>query len=366
MHVSVDKQRLSEAIGLMVRVVGKKESLPVLSCILLEARKGELVLRATNLESGVEVHLPAKVDTGGVCAVPALILAQTVRTLRTTQVSFEHEDKKLTCRSGASTTTIHTIPHEEFPTIPIPTAGARFTLPRGMFLDGVRSVAYAASVSTIRQEFASIFLTYKDGAVVFAATDSFRLAEKKIHTTVKKQPEDVLIPVKNALDMAHVFEGGADEEIICTIVDSQLHAVLGPVSFVSRVVDASFPSYEAIIPKKTTTEATLLKADLAAVLQKAVIFSGDARQIGFHIYPKKKIFTAAAQHNSIGEMADAVDAAISGEDIDINFNVPFIIDCLQSINTDSVVMKFAGNGKPLTLEGVSDKTFMYLVMPLNR
>lgn len=362
----VDKQKLLDAIGLAARVVGRKESLPVLSCILIEAGKNELVLRTTNLESGVEIRLPAKVEKVGICAAPAAILSQTIRTIRAAQVALEHEEKKLVCKAAASTTTIHTVPYEEFPSIPIPASRSGFTLPRTTFIDGIRSVAYAASTSTIRQEFASIFLTYKDGAVVFAATDSFRLAEKKIHVPIKKQPEDILIPVRNALDMVHVFEGGIDEEIICTIADAQLHAALGPISFVSRVIDAVFPAYEAIIPKKTDTEAVVLKADLVAILQKATIFSGDARQIGLHIYPVKKIFTATAQHNTIGEMADVVDAAISGDDIDINFNIPYISDCLQSISADSVILRFAGNGKPLVIEGVSDKTFRYLVMPLNR
>ena len=366
MHVMVEKQTLQEAVGLAVRVVGKKESLPVLSCVLCEATKNELVIRTTNLESAVDIRIPARVEKIGACAIPAQTLLQTIRTLRAGHISLTTEDKHIVCSSGGSRTAINTVPHEEFPSIPKPIDGIRFSLPHKVFLEGIRAVAYAASTSTIRQEFASIFLTHKDNAVVFVATDSFRLAEKKVYISIKKEPEDVLIPVKNALDLVYVFERSGDEEIVCTVADSQLHATLGSVSFVSRVVDAPFPDYESIIPKKTTTEATVLKEDFVAILQKASIFSGDTRQVGLHLYPKRKIFTASAQHTTIGEMSDAIDAAITGDDIDINFNIPFVSDCLQSVGADSIQLKFAGPGKPLIIEGVSDKTFRYLVMPLNR
>ncbi len=362
----MEKQNLQEAVSLAIRVVGKKESLPVLSCVLCEATKNELIIRATKLESAGDIRIPARVARSGVCAIPAQTFMQTVRALRSGHITLTHKDRHIVCTTGGSTTAINIIPHEEFPTIPKPTDSVRFSLPHNTFLEGIRSVAYAASSSTIRQEFSSIFITYKDGAVVFAATDSFRLAEKKIHIPIKKEPEDILIPVKNALDLVYVFEYGGEDEIVCTVADSQLHASSGLVSFVSRVVDASFPDYEAIIPKKTTTEVVALKEDVAIILQKATIFSGDAHQIGFHVYPKRKIFSASAQHTAIGEMSDAIDAAITGDDIDINFNIPFVSDCLQSIGSDSLQLKFAGSEKLLGIDGVSDKTFRYLVMRLNR
>ncbi len=366
MRATVDKSRFFSGVSVIGRVVGKKESLPVLSCILIEARKGELVLRATNLESALEIHVPAKVEEVGVCAVPATILTQTTRLCRGAQISLAHNEKKLITTSGGSTTTIHTIPHEEFPHITHTKDKNTFTIPRTAFINGIRSVAYAASPSTIRQEFGCIYITYKNNALVFVATDSFRLAEKKINTPTKKQPDDVLIPIKNALDAAASFETQTEEEVEFSIADSQLQAICGETIFASRVVDAVFPNYEAIIPKKTTTEAVVLKEDLAATLQKANLFSGEQRQIGFHIYPHKKILSTTAQHAVVGDMSDAVDAALSGEDIDINFNTNLIADCIQSIHTDSVALKFSGAGKPLIIQGIGDNTFTYLVMPLNK
>lgn len=366
MKAFLHTQRFAEAIALAMRVVGKKESLPVLSCVLIEVQKGVVVLKSTNLESGVEIRLPARVGEIGACAVPAQVLLHALRTLRATEASIEYADNTLSLCAGGSVTEINTVPHEEFPRLPTPSSGTKFSLPVQALVGGIRAVSYAAAPSTIRPEFASIFISHKDGFLVFAATDSFRLAEKKITLPIKRNIPDILIPAKNAVDMIHLFEKNTEADALCTVAEEQLHVLAGGVSFISRVVDASFPNYEAIIPKSAETEVTLLKEDLANALHKARMFSGDTQQVGFHVYPKHKTCSLSARHASIGSMADSVDAALSGDDIDINFSIPLVQDCMQSIAADSIVIKFAGLGKPMVLKGVSDETFLYLVMPLNR
>lgn len=138
------------------------------------------------------------------------------------------------------------------------------------------------------------------------------------------------------------------------------------MEFISRTTDAQFPNYREIIPKKLSTEATLLRSDFTEMLRKARVFSGSEQRVGLHAYPKKKVFDATAQSAAIGEMSDSLDAALSGEDIDINFNIGYLSDCLPLISSESITLGFSGIGKPLIIRGVSDATFTYLVMPLNR
>jgi len=96
------------------------------------------------------------------------------------------------------------------------------------------------------------------------------------------------------------------------------------------------------------------------------VFSGSDQHVGFHVYPKKKVFDVTAQSAAIGEMSDSLDSALSGEDVDMNFHIGYVTDCLQSIQSDSITLGFAGAGRPLVIRGVSDAAFTYLVMPLNR
>lgn len=368
MKVLCNQEKLSEAIQIAERIVGKKESLPVLSCILLVASsKNILIVRATNLETGVEIKVPAEITEEGTVAIPVSILSQTIRTIRAEKIELiVEEDLNLTIRSKHGTTKIKSIPTDEFPSLPKQTNSEAYTLPQKVLVDGITAVSYAASQSMIRPELASILISNQNGSLVFAATDSFRLAEKTLPVRLTDSFPEVLIPVKNALELVHVLSNVREETIECRFDENQLSVNAGIIYFVSRIVDGTFPQYREIIPKTFVSEAVLLKEDMNSILKKARIFSVTSQQIGFHLYPSKKEFTATARTADIGETSDSIEAALSGDDIDINFNLQYLSDCFSSIHSDSISMQFGGVGKPLVIKGISDPSFLYLAMPLNR
>jgi len=367
MKISARKESMVQAVLLSERVTGKKESLPILSCILIDTQDGA-VIRATNLESGVEVRVPADIEEVGKVAVMANVLSQTIRSIGGDTMSLKtSEDGNLIIESRGTKTVIKAISHEEFPILSRNETGAQgIVVPRERFLRGIQAVIYAASPSMIRPELGSVSVSIKQGAIICAATDSFRLAEKTIPGGSKQEGGDILIPLKHALELTHILERITTETIEVRIEETDLDIRSEGVRFVSRVVDAIFPDYKEIIPKKFTTEATLLKGDFAEMLRKARIFSGNDQHVGLHIYPARKIFSATARSNDVGEMSDTIDAAISGEDIDINFHIGYLAECLPSIESDSITLGFGGVGRPVVIRGVSDATFTYLVMPLNR
>ena len=365
MKITTTKEKILNAILMAERVTGKKESLPILACVLIEAVK-EIVLRATNLEAGFEATVPGEIQEGGTIAVPAAILSQTIRSIGGDKVTFSTDDSNLLVESRGTKTLIKAIPHDEFPALPKSAGKNKISLSRERLIRAIQAVSYAASPSMIRPDLGSVYLSIKDGAMVCAATDSFRLAEKTVSESGTKAEGDVLIPLKHALELVHILEHVDGDTVTLAAEESQLAVLSGGMRYVSRVVDATFPNYKEIIPKKFTTEVTVLKGDLTEMLRKARVFAGADMHVGLHIYPKKKIFSALARSSDVGEMSDSIDAALSGEDLDINFHIGYIADCLGSIESDSATLGFAGAGKPLVIRGVSDSSFLYLVMPLNR
>ncbi len=366
MKLGTTKEHLLRAIFLTERLVGKKESLPVLACLLLEATKKSLVIRSTNLEAGIEVTVPAHIEEPGIVAVSASTLREVLRTSRGETVSLECSEGILLIESSGSKNTLKTVSHEEFPALPRTSGDGGFLISRKQLLHALASVVYATSPSMIRPELGSVYLLIEDGALTAVATDSFRLAEKKIVNAAKKDSVEVLIPLKHAQEMMFVLDKEPAEEVTLELDETQC-AVLSPTTmFISRVTDGTFPNYKEIIPKKASTEAVILKSDLTEIMRKAKVFAGVDQSVGLHIYPKKKIFSVTARSGEVGEMSDSLDAALSGEDLDINFHIGYLADCLSTIQSDSVTLSFAGPGKPLVIRGISDSTFMYLVMPLNR
>lgn len=365
MKVLIPKQQLLESSILAEKITGKKESLPVLSCILIDAQK-ELILRATNLEAGIEVHIQGEIEEKGIIAVPASILTSTLRSIPGEKVSLKTEEGNLLVETKGSKTLIKAIPHEEFPLLSGVGEKKGSPVSREKLLKGVHSVAYAASPSMIRPELGSVYIVLKGSGMVCVATDSFRLAEKTVTNVTSKDAGEILLPLKHVNEITYILEHLSNDQVDIRVDDFQLIIDSGGVTYVSRVVDASFPDYKTIIPKQATTEATILKSDLVDMLRKARVFSGADQHIGLHIYPKKKIFSATARSSEVGEMSDTLEAAVSGEDLDINFHIGYLAECLTSVDSDSVTLSFAGPGRPLVMRGVGDASFMYLVMPLNR
>jgi len=366
MKITTTKEKLFDAILIAERIVGKKESLPVLSCVLFDVGK-DLVIRATNLEAGIEITVPCEVGEKGVVAVPAAVLSQTLRSTAGDKVTLTSEDGNLMIESRGAKTLIKAIPHEEFPSIGDHKKGDTIKLQRDQFLRGIQSVLYAASPSMIRPELGSVYISLASHDIVYVATDSFRLAEKKAHGTFGSKGEvELLVPLKHTIELTHVLERVPEDEVELFADDTQMSVTASGIRYTSRIVDGNFPNYTEIIPKKFTAEVTLLKNDFLEMLRKARVFSGNDQHVGLHVYPKKKIFSATARSSDIGEMSESIDAALSGEDLDINFHIGYLADCLQSIESDSVTLNFGGSGKPLVIRGVSDASFTYLVMPLNR
>jgi DNA polymerase-3 subunit beta len=134
----------------------------------------------------------------------------------------------------------------------------------------------------------------------------------------------------------------------------------------SRVIDATFPDYKQIMPKTFATEVIALKQDVVDALKTAHVFADKFNQLSIYARPSKKTFEVATKNAEVGEFRSAIDATLSGQDLDMNFNHKYVSDCLQSIDSDSLSLSIAGQSKPMVIRGISDKSFTYLVMSMNR
>ena len=175
MKITTTKDQLAEKISLVERVAGKKETLPVLSCVLIEVGK-DVVIRTTNLEAGAEAHIPAEIVEAGTIAVPATIFSQTVRSIGSEKITLRTDEQNLVVESRGTHTLIKAVPHGEFPVLSAPKSGDPIILPREKFIKGLQSTVYASSTSMIRPELGSVFVSIADEKIICAATDSFRLA----------------------------------------------------------------------------------------------------------------------------------------------------------------------------------------------
>ena len=368
MKFEINFKKLKDAIGLVERITGKHMTLPVLSCVYMEVADNTVIFKATNLDIGVEVSVPVKIISKGIAAVPGHILSSFISQIQEDSqvVKIEVISGNLNIQANKSKVVIKTLPTEDFPTIPKVNDGQEMELPSEVFIKGLKSVWYSASVSSVKPELSSVYI-YKDGdSIVFAATDSFRLAEKRIKVPLSLKINEILLPFKNISDVTRILES-MGENLKAKMSKNLISFEAGGIYVVSRIIDGTFPDYKQIIPKGFATEVIALKQDLLNALKISNIFSDKFNQVHITVDPKSKIFDVQTKNSDIGENKTNIDAAITGEKMEINFNYKYIIDCFQSIDADSVSLQLSGINKPMVIRPISgDQTFMYLVMPMNR
>lgn len=366
MKLESNKNKLETAVYKASRLSSKHLTLPVLSCIYIEASKdGVVLIRSTNLDMGIEVKSKAKVVEPGVVAVPAQVFLGVLSSIKGEDVFLELKENNLKVSSNKNSAVIKCMPHEDFPSIPKILAVKTIKIDIKNFIHGFKSVWYSASTSNIKPELSSVYV-YKDGEqMVFVSTDSFRLAEKKINIKNGMDMPQIIIPQRNVAEIIKLFEDQSDP-VEVLFDKNQIAFVSGDTYLVSRLVDGSFPDYKQIIPKNFVSEATLLKADILNSIKASNIFSDNLNQVKIKVDPKNNQLHIESKNSDIGEYKNSVKASASGESLELNFNNKYITDCMQSVSSDSINFSFAGQGKPLLIAGVSDQSFRYIVMPMNR
>ena len=369
MKIECVKEKLGDAIAKAEKITSRNTTLPILAGIFLEAKNTELIIKTTNLDLGIEIKIPVKVEKPGAVVVLGTVLNSFLNGLsQVKNVVLEVIDGNMKVITPHTSTIIKTLNQDDFPTIPIltPNESSVFFIPAVNFIKGLKSVWYSSASSSIKPELSSVFIHSKENELIFAATDSFRLAEKKVHLKKPLDIPDLLIPIKNIPDIIRVLEQVKGDIKILVSKNQIAFEDVNGLYLTSRLIDGTFPDYKQIIPKEAKTTITLLKQDFANTLKMATIFSDKFNKLSFSMFPSKKKFIITAQNPDVGESSNTLDVVCEGEDLSINFNHRYVTDSLNSIEADSVSLEFNGLSRPLVIRGISDNSFLYLVMPINK
>ena len=368
MKIECLKDKLKEAVGLAEHLAGKNLSLPILSSVLLEEKDNVLHIRSTNLDVGFEIALPAKSDSNGRFAVNASVLGNFLNNLGAEdKVVIEEVKGNLKISTKKTSAVIKCYPADDFPLIPTVAEGEEFSFPAKDLAYGLKSVIYASSLSDIKPEIASVYLYQNDGQMVFVATDSFRLAEKRLNIIGKSfQIEPIIIPFKNAVEIVRVFEN-LNEIVNIRDDKNQISFFADNIHLVSRLIDGQFPDYRQIMPKQFKTEVSVKREDITNALKLSTIFTDRFNQVGLKIDPLTKTIQLNSSNQDVGENSVTIEAEeVRGEAVEVSFNAKYMMDCFQSITSGSFWLKFNEKNRPLFISGSGDDSFRYIVMPINR
>lgn len=365
MKITCYTEKLKQSVALVERMTGKNASLPILQAILIIASGKSIKLRSTNLSLGIEIEIPCEVEQEGVVLIKGDIFSHVcVNLQQEKQVTLSLDQENLVVTTSQTSSVIKCLPYEEFPTLPV-VEGEVCDIKSSVLQEGIRSVSFCAATTDIKPEIASIVVYSEGEHLTFVATDSFRLAEKKIKQKQLPEIGKLLIPYKNTADILRVLEL-FPETVRLSYTKNQLSFSGGGMYFTTRLIDGAFPDYRIIIPKEQKTKVVVMKQELLTTLRLSTVFTDKFYQVVFSVHPQEKKILFASKNSDIGSSQASLDAVIEGAPIEVSCNLRYFLDVFQAIESDSVSISFTEPGRPILIQGVSDTSFLYLLMPTNR
>ncbi len=366
MKIESTVEKLNTLINRIQKVSSKNLSLPILENVLIIAQNNSLTLRTTNLHVGTEVVIPVKTEGNGEVAVKLDLFVNIINSLdKNHKIFLETDENTLMIKTPKSEMVINTYSTSDFPTLPQVTDGSEFIIPIDVFIDGLKSVMYAASLSEIKPEISSVYLHMIDNELVFVSTDSFRLAEKRVVIPGLEEFNPIIIPIKNVQELIKTFNG-IEGEVLLKVGKNQISLQNNEIYFTSRIIDGNYPNYIQIIPKEEKTSTIILKDDLITSLRLLSVFSDAFHQILLKVDSKKNSIRLKSRNTEVGENDTEIDAVVEGEDIEMYFNNKYLSDALSALQEDSIQFSFTEKNKPFVVKSVGDNSFLYLIMPMNR
>lgn len=366
MEIKILQEKLAKALSSVSRVAGgARATLPILNNVLIRVDEGKVSLTTTNLDMAVVSYLPASQSKNGVITVPARLMAEFVGNLPKGEVvQIVSKDDKVTIKAGGYTSTINGASAEDFPELPEidDEKMVKFQMEVEEFKAGLSQVMIATSSDTTRPALTGVYFNTFEGALYLAATDGYRLAERKF---IDKVSSEVVAIVPNS-SLQEVLRSIGDDvtEVEMLFDETQVRFRVGEIEVTSKLIDGSFPDYRQLIPKESEISVELKRDELVRVTKLAALF---AKEVGGSIMCKTSVengcFSIASVANELGENNSEIKTEVNG-DGKVTLNSKFLLDALNALTSGQVRFGFSNKLDPVVVRGEKDTDYIHIVMPL--
>lgn len=374
MKLTILQEKLKEGLSVVERVSLKSLTLPILNNVLISGEKNFLNLTTTDLEIAINWWALTKIEKEGKITIPSHLLSSFINLLPNKKIILEEKNNSLFIECENYKTQIKGVSAEEFPIIPKISKNEFISINPAILCQGLNQLSSIPVISTARPEISGVFFQTQKNLITMAATDSFRLGERKIFLKNQqpiKKDYSFIIPQKTAREIVNIF-GDKEGEINIYFSPNQvmfecfLTETQHPrTQLISRLIEGEYPNYQEIIPKKYTTQIILQKEEFLNQIKTASLFSGKINEVKIKVDSKEKNnIEISSQSPDIGEYCSEIPVKIKGESMSVSFNHRFLLDGLLSIKSSEVAFDLNNDSGPGVLRPVGDETYLYVVMPI--
>ena len=366
MKLSLTQENLSRALGAVGRIVSSRSTLPVLSNVLISAEDNQLRLSATNLEIGIHYVVRGKVDEEGTLTVPARLFTDFVSSLPSGNIELESQDFNLQVRTSHYQSHLNGISAAEDPLIPRVSGTPLITLPAADIKQALQQVVVAASLDEARPVLAGVYLFREEDELVVVATDSYRLAERRLGLPKDSTDElSVIIPARTIQELIRLL-GDDEGDLEIYMADNQVMFRLGDIELVSRLIEGTFPPYQQIVPKETETGFEIDTAEFGRITKVASLFARENNgSVRLEIKSEGEVKLVASD-SEVGGNTSSAECEALGEDGEVALNARYLSEALSVIGSDRVQFGISGRLNPCVLLPVGDdaESYLHIIMPL--
>lgn len=366
MKIKVTQDKLSKALANVSRIAIGKATLPILNNILIRVDNKRVSLVTTNLDMAVVDFLPVSSSENGVITVPAKLLTEFISNLPKGEVvEISTKDTKVTIKAGKYSSKINGSPADDFPELPEINEKEAVTYKIGVdeFKNSLGQVIIAASNDLTRPALTGVYFDTNDNSLFAVSTDGYRLAKKQL---IKKVESEVkaIVPAGSLHEVLRSISDDM-EEVEISFNDDLVRFRLGEIEIVSKLIDASYPNYQALIPKDNDISLDLDKEEAIRTTKLAALF---ARSVDGSIICEAKspdTLSIRSVANEFGENDSTIKVSVD-KDCVTRLNSRFFITALNAIDSPDITMEFSSGVKPIVLHGKDDREYIHIIMPLSK
>ena len=359
------QEKVLAALQSVAGIVERRHTLPILANVLIRKSGGALQLTTSDLEIQIRTTAALDGDAGDfTTTIGARKLIDILRTMPADQVvSLESAQAKLILKGGKSKFTLQSMPAEDFPLVQESAAfGPVFSVPQKTLKDLLSQVSFAMAVHDIRYYLNGILFVAEGTQLSLVSTDGHRLAFASSALDVEVPKQEVILPRKTVLELQRLLSD-AEGAIEMRFANNQAKFSFGDMEFVTKLVEGKFPDYNRVIPKNHTNHITLGRAPLLASLQRTAILTSEKFK-GVRLNIEPGTLRVAANNAEQEEAVDELDIDYAGPEIEIGFNVTYLIDALANMTQEMVRLELS-DGNSSALFTIPDNAhFKYVVMPM--
>ena len=365
MELVVRKNDLLRELQLFQGIVERKNTIPILANVLMEAAAGEVRMLATDLEVGLRTRCEASVSRAGSLTLPAKKFFEIVRALPDTDVRIEQQNSTVTVAADRFDSKMQTLPREDFPTVPEAGGTATATLPGKVFREMVARTQFAITSEDTRYFLNGAQLVLTPASMTLVATDGHRLALVTVPREAEGAEElKVILPKKTLMELSRLL-GEADEAIRYEQGENHLFFHVGDRLLISRKIDGQFPAYERVIPKGNDKRIEFERDRVTSAIKRVALLSNErSRAVKLEIDKGKVEVTSSS--SEFGEAREQLAVEYDGGAMAISFNAQYVLDFLNVVETDIVSLSLKDEVsqavmKPIGAEGYD---YTYVIMPM--